>query len=37
MDAALTSGCVWLTRHPRLTCALICAGWLVVAALDMPR
>lgn len=36
MDTALSSACIWLADHPRITAALVIASILFVAALDMP-
>ena len=37
LDDALDAGCNWLVRHPWTACWLICAGWLIVALIEVPR
>lgn len=38
MNQTATSHLItWLDRHPRMTCALLAACFLLVAALDVPQ
>lgn len=36
-DRALDTATNWLAYHPRLTCALLCSGILIVFWMDGPK
>jgi hypothetical protein len=37
MERALDIIAIWLSDHPRMTCALVCAAILACFALDAPH
>jgi hypothetical protein len=37
LDNLLSELCVWLSKHPRLCCALVCAVCLMPTFLENPR